>query len=207
MYFCFFFYCVSSFFIIILSFIAIILFAYVLQTPFLLTWLGYVFPLHGQIIKKKKKKNLEKKTVFSRRICIIKDRFGGGSGASVEHTQPQPLNQMFIFMGNYGYILDTVFTINILILYFHLMYLSSLDKLRVWPCLKLQDKWQTVWTQIRRRIFRCLIWVYTVCSGLSFRIRRVSTDIWSNQIKPPRPPPHKKFWIHPCKVKSGVFVL
>ena len=34
---------------------------------------------------------------------------------------PQPLNQKFIFMENYGYILDTVFTVNIHIPYFHLI--------------------------------------------------------------------------------------
>ena len=67
--------------------------------------------------------NFEKKTVVRRRICIIKDGFGGGSGISVEHPHPQPLNQKFIFMGNYGYILDTVCTENI-----HIV--STLETLR-----------------------------------------------------------------------------
>ena len=30
---------------------------------------------------------------------------------------------------------------------------------------------------MRRRVLRRLIWVYTVCLGLSVRIRRVSTDL------------------------------
>ena len=34
---------------------------------------------------------------------------------------------------------------------------------------------------IRRRVLRHLIWVYTVCSSLSARIRRVSTVIWFDQ--------------------------
>ena len=36
-------------------------------------------------------------------------------------------------------------------------------------------EWQTVWTLIRRRRTRRLIWVYTVCSGMSVPILRVNT--------------------------------
>ena len=46
---------------------------------------------------------------------------------------------------------------------------------------KMLDVWQTVKIQIRRRVLWRLIWVYTVCSGLSFQIRRLSTEIWSNR--------------------------
>ena len=37
------------------------------------------------------------------------------------------------------------------------------------------DEWQTEKTQMRRRILRRLIWVYTVCSGPSVRIHMVNT--------------------------------
>ena len=52
--------------------------------------------------------------------------------------------------------------------------------IRVGSCVKLLGEWQTVYTLIRRRYLRRLIWIYTVCSGLSVRIRRVSTVIGLN---------------------------
>ena len=42
--------------------------------------------------------------------------------------------------------------------------------------LKLLDEWQTVQSQIRRRVLRRLIRLYTVGSGLSVSILRVSTS-------------------------------
>ena len=57
---------------------------------------------------------------------------------------------------------------------------------------KLLDDWQTVKTQIRCRVQRRLIWVYTVCSGLSFWIRWERTIIWSNRN------PQKSPSIRPC---------
>ena len=43
----------------------------------------------------------------------------------------------------------------------------------------LLDEWQTVYALIRRRILRRLIWVYTVCLGLSFRILRINMELWT----------------------------
>ena len=40
-------------------------------------------------------------------------------------------------------------------------------------CQKRHDGWQTVRTQIRRRVLRRLNWVYTVCSGLAIPIDRL----------------------------------
>ena len=40
-----------------------------------------------------------------------------------------------------------------------------------------QYVWQTVQTQIRRRVLRCLILAYTVCKGLSVLILRVNTVV------------------------------
>ena len=48
----------------------------------------------------------------------------------------------------------------------------------LWMCVKLLSEWQTVKTLIRRRSLRRLIWVYTISTDLSVRIRRVSTVIW-----------------------------
>ena len=50
----------------------------------------------------------------------------------------------------------------------------------------------TVYTLIRRHVLWRLIWVYTVYSDLSFRIRRVSMVIWSN-----RTPFQKSYQIRP----------
>ena len=54
---------------------------------------------------------------------------------------------------------------------------------RIWPstiyytmlCLKMLDEWQTVYTLMRCCILQHLIWVYTVCSGLSVWIHMVYT--------------------------------
>ena len=59
---------------------------------------------------------------------------------------------------------------------YSLLYSSKLSTSPIyypWICLKLQDEWQTVQTLIRRPGLRCLIWVYTVCSGLLVPILRI----------------------------------
>ena len=48
-------------------------------------------------------------------------------------------------------------------------------RVNTWWCVrKLLDEWQTLLTQIRGFILQNLIWVYTVCSGLSVKICRVN---------------------------------
>ena len=39
---------------------------------------------------------------------------------------------------------------------------------------KLLDGWQTVYILMRRHVLWCLIWIYTVCSGLSVQIHTVN---------------------------------
>ena len=60
-------------------------------------------------------------------------------------------------------------------------------------CVILPGEWQTVYFQIRRRVLRHLIWVYTVCSGLSGRISTVSVVILSDQT----PSELESSWIRP----------
>ena len=68
------------------------------------------------------------------------------------------------------------------------LYFSSTNQFsHLWMCLKLLAEWQRVQTLIRRRNLRCLIWMYTICSSLSFRIRRVRTR---NHPGSPPPTPH-----------------
>ena len=50
---------------------------------------------------------------------------------------------------------------------------------------KKMGEWQTLYTLIRRRVLRRLIWVYTVCSCLFVQIHRVNTAMWSNRPHPP----------------------
>ena len=53
-------------------------------------------------------------------------------------------------------------------------------------------------------IFWRLIWVYTFCLGPTFQIRRVSTDTWSNLIKPPPSTPFNLFYVITSEAEAGL---
>ena len=98
--------------------------------------------------------------------------WGGGRG-SVNPPPPPPLWLKISFLWDMVDKFD-IFETRFLIL----VLLFNKSILLPANVVKLLDEWQTVWTLIRRRVVRRLIWVYTVCLGLSVRIRRVSTVIW-----------------------------